>query len=251
MTVNPSAEREEIAGFYDGFSERLFRDYINGNPRIDLAIESVCRQIPDRPCRVLDIGCGIGQSAYRYVGSRPLARVTAIDISPQNIATAERFFPHPQIEHAVSNLTDGVVQGEYDVIAMLDVHEHIPRSEWEAVHANLAGWLGESGQLVMTIPSPEHQRDLYDNHPDGLQVVDEVITLADIATIAERLSTTVLEMRYVSAWRGSDYVHVVFARDVGYARKENALDTSLLGRVRRKVGQWRRSRRVQSLRATR
>ena len=46
--------------------------------------------------RILDVGCGIGALAYD-VAEKSQAHVTAIDLSPNNIAKASKHYNHPMV----------------------------------------------------------------------------------------------------------------------------------------------------------
>ncbi len=72
--------------------------------------------------RVLDCSCGIGY------GSRLLALagcvVTAVDIDPEAIAYAKRYYPHERIKHICADATREHL-GDYDVAVSFETIEHI------------------------------------------------------------------------------------------------------------------------------
>ncbi|TWT88689.1 cyclopropane fatty acyl phospholipid synthase [Pseudobythopirellula maris] len=247
-----TSSREEIADFYDTFNRRLIGDYLKGNPRIEEAIDLVKRSLPTGPARVLDIGCGLGFSSHEYALAHPGVEVLGVDISPENVRVASALFGSDRVRFEVSNLRDGVVEGPFDLIAMIDVHEHIPRDAWAECHASFRQWLAPSGALVMTIPSPEHQRYLMEHEPEGLQVVDEIITTQDIVGIAESIDATVADLHYVNVWKRSMYVHAVLRRDLEYGAPANRSprkhSPAWFRRMARRLMR-RRSRRAHVLRA--
>ena len=73
---------------------------------------------------VLDIGCGIGAVAYS-VASRSGAKVTGIDLSAKNIALARDRFEHPGLTFMHADVLHGLPPGEYDVILLSNILEHI------------------------------------------------------------------------------------------------------------------------------
>ena len=101
---------------------------------------------------------------------------------------------------------------KYDLIALVDMHEHIPRDCWPVFHDTLARSLGDTGTLVMTTPSPLHQDHLEANKPNRLQVVDETLELSDVTSLAERLDATVIRYQWIGVWHSNDYVHTVISR---------------------------------------
>jgi len=58
----------------------------------------------------------------------------------------------------------------YDMITLLDVYEHIPRSEWAQFNAILRAAIADDGTIVVTVPSPLHQNHLLQVNPSGLQI---------------------------------------------------------------------------------
>ena len=49
---------------------------------------AILASAPDRPIRVLDIGCGAGSTSLALAASRPDAAVTGVDLSPELLAVA-------------------------------------------------------------------------------------------------------------------------------------------------------------------
>lgn len=215
MTNSPPSSGD-IADFYDVFSDKLLTDYVQGNKRFDHALRFVLGSISKRTNSVLDIGCGAGVSAKEIKKYHPDVEVAAIDISPRNISIAQALFGDAGVQYEVSNLTDGVFSRRFDLLTMIDVHEHVPRSEWPNFHAALAERMSEHGTLVMTFPSVQFQAYLHTYDPNALQVVDESITLQDIVALATRVGGEIKVYRHVNVYREGDYVYVVISRCKGF-----------------------------------
>jgi 2-polyprenyl-3-methyl-5-hydroxy-6-metoxy-1,4-benzoquinol methylase len=205
-------DRDAIRSFYDAFTQKLVRDYIDGNVRQSRAFELVRSAIGPDTKTILDVGCGIGASSASYVDGVRGVSVHGVDISPNNVRVATALFGGPQLRFSVSDMTSPPDDTRYDLIALVDMHEHIPRESWPAFHATLARSLSDRGTLVMTTPSPQHQEYLRANKPEGLQVVDETIELADVTALARTLDATVIRYDWVGIWHTGDYVHTVLAR---------------------------------------
>lgn len=73
---------------------------------------------------VIDIGCGNGFLAYD-IATQTGARVTAMDLSPTNIATANTRFAHPNIAFSVGNVLTDLPESKFDVAVLSNVLEHI------------------------------------------------------------------------------------------------------------------------------
>lgn len=240
--------KSDIADFYDHFGKRMINDYLYGNPRVERAIERVCRFITPNMTRVLDIGCGIGISSAEFASRHKQIRVLGVDISPQNIKVATSLFANDRITFQVSTISDGVVEGTFDLIAMLDVYEHIPHSARTEVHDRLRELLAERGVLILTVPSPLHQAYLRDNDPQELQIVDEDVTVEDAIKLSHDISATLMCFEYVSVWRTNDYLHIVIQRNPTFAElascKPNTL-RRLQRRIKRLRGRLSRRNHVQ------
>jgi cyclopropane fatty-acyl-phospholipid synthase-like methyltransferase len=219
QAISKASDGGEIASYYDRTLERRLRDYVYGNKRIDAAIELVCSHVRARAERVLEVGCGLGISAEAVARRKAHVEVRGIDISPETIAGAERLFGGcPRLRFKVGDMSRVPEGAPYDVITMLDVHEHIPREQWPRFHDVLGEALSESGTVVLTFPSALHQKHLAENHPSEIQIVDETITLGDIVSLASRIAGEITYYRAVSVWNRYDYVHCVIDRDYRFER---------------------------------
>lgn len=204
--------RDEVAGYYDDFNKVLLEDYVRGNPRFFAAIDRVESRIDESVKTLLDIGCGAGVSSMYYKRRHPHLKVVGLDISPRNIEVARTLFGDSGVDYVVSNVIDGGVEGTFDTIAMVDVHEHVPRGDWPAFHQALNRLLSPKGTIVLTYPSEANQAYLQEHDPEGLQVIDESITILDMQALAERVGGLLAHFEYVDIWRVRDYVHAIVTR---------------------------------------
>lgn len=212
----------QIASYYDEFSQRLLRDYVRGNPRVAAAIEFVLNCCSGEERRLLDVGCGIGNSSQVFASAFPEVQVWGVDISPKNIETASRLFETEQLSFAVADLSEVPDGGPFDLIAMLDVYEHIPLDARDRLHQTLSQSLAPSGKVALTIPSKYHQDYLHEHKPEGLQIVDETILLDDLQRLANDLNATITQYRHTDVWQTNDYVHVLMERAPRYEKRRSA-----------------------------
>ena len=205
-----------IAGFYDGFGQQLLDDYVKGNPRVEAAIRTVETHLHSGVARVLDVGCGIGASSHSFSAGRSWLQVHGVDISPNNIEIARRLFAHTSLNFTASDMSRVPDGGPYDLIALLDVYEHIPREKWPGFHQILGQTLADNGTIVLSTPTFLHQDYLAAHCPEGLQVVDETVTIEDIARLAADVEATVTRFEMQSIWHSYDYAHAVIERSPQY-----------------------------------
>ena len=166
-----------VTAFYDSLDRRLLGDYLYGNPRTVAAILHALRGIPRSSRRVLDIGCGIGWSSRELARQLPSARIAALDLSPRLIDLAARLTVEANVEYSTQDVLDPrwSPEGTFDAIVMLDVYEHIPPTQRPQLHGTLSRLLAQRGVILLTCPTPDHQRYLREHNPAGLQPVDEDI----------------------------------------------------------------------------
>ncbi len=228
--------RAEIAWFYDEFSDRLVNGYVTGNPRIEHALAFAAAQLPETAGSLLEIGCGVGETTHRLCTIRPDLRAVGVDISSQNIATATRLFGASiAANFLVSDLTQPVDGGPFDVVTLLDVYEHIPADSRASFHANLRRSMSQQSRLIVTCPSYLHQNFLRTHQPDGLQIVDETIGPAELLQLAEDLGGQLSYLHYESVWRTNDYLYATIDKQMAYRWKDKPRG---LRRLSTKLQRW-------------
>jgi SAM-dependent methyltransferase len=97
--------------------------------------------------RILEVGCGTGHNLPMLGG---FGRLDAIEVDGAARAIASRRLGHAVMDAPLPQLA-GVPTGAYDLIAMLDVLEHI--EEDEAALTSLAQRLRPNGRILITVPA--------------------------------------------------------------------------------------------------
>lgn len=123
--VTRRREREPVAyilGYKDFYGRRFSvnRSVLIPRPDTETLVEQVLSCVPeDRPCRVLDLGTGSGIIAITVAAERPLAQVTATDLSEDALSLARANAAFHEVSERVSfELVDLCGSGSaYDVIA--------------------------------------------------------------------------------------------------------------------------------------
>lgn len=115
---------------------------------------------PPPKARILEVGCGTGHN-LAMLGRFGI--VDAVEIDPAARAIAEKRLGRPVSESRLPDLP-GIARGHYDLVAALDVVEHL--EDDRAVIAGLASCLKPGGKLLVTVPAHQWMWSAHDelNH---------------------------------------------------------------------------------------
>lgn len=102
---------------------------------------------PDTPARILEIGCGTGHN-FGMLGS--FGTVDAIEIDEGARTLAAQRLGRPVLTAPLPGL-DGIADGTYDIVALLDVLEHIEADT--ASLASIRSKLKPGGKILLTVPA--------------------------------------------------------------------------------------------------
>ncbi len=157
-----------------------------------------------KEARLLEIGCGTGHN-LAMLGE--FGSVEALEVDPISRNLAEKRLGRTVLSSPLPAL-EGIPNGTYDMIAALDVIEHIPDDE--AALEGIARVLKPSGKLVMTVPAHQwmwsahdvvnhHQRRyskrdfkrLVDNSPLKLESIGYLNSLLFPIAMAQRLASKI------------------------------------------------------------
>ena len=103
--------------------------------------------------RVLDLGCGTGYGCHELAALDPIGEIVGIDGSPEALALARRYYPHPKITYDRGDLTHpgwGSNRGRFDAILAFEILEHLEREE--AFWSGVRGVLQPGGTLWLSTP---------------------------------------------------------------------------------------------------
>lgn len=115
---------------------------------------------PPADARILEVGCGTGHN-LAMLGQ--FGWVDALELDDEARALAEKRLGKPIFSASLPELK-GVPERHYDLIAALDVIEHV--ADDEAALASIARRLKPGGKLVMTVPAHQWMWSAHDvaNH---------------------------------------------------------------------------------------
>jgi SAM-dependent methyltransferase len=239
-----------VTSYYDAHAKGKLRGFVEGNARVECAWATIERWVREAPRRILEVGCGIGDVSWRMSRRWAESEVVGLDISPRSLRVARKLFPDPRITFCEGPLVPGRLEGEFDLIVLMDVYEHIAVGDRPALHAALKMLRSDSGRIVLSFPTPRHLAWLRRHQPDQIQPVDEDITVETMAELARETDTVTLCYEEVGVWHEGDYAHAVLGVSQGWDGQPRAMPAgqhrppaplvpsraARLERVRRKLG---------------
>ena len=226
----------EVKEYYDEFADRvLLNDFRYLNLRQE-AIKELCTRYVPAGARVLEIGCGVGIIAKHLQGTA--SYVLGLDISERNVEIARVYAGSSKCDFIVLDVIEQAAEldehGEFDVVLLPDVIEHIPKARYRELFATIERRLKTNGRVLLTYPSPEYQEYLRENKPDVLQVVDETVFLTDILDVT---SLRPLYFGYRDIWQRYQYNHLVLATGASFDDRD--LETSRGEELRYRIRKYR------------
>lgn len=107
------------------------------------------------PQRVLDFGCGIGNSAPHLRDAFPQAQITAVDVSEKSLSVARARFPGAAdfVAYDPKGAPPGPAEG-YDLIFSACVFHHIDAADHVAIFRRLRERLAPGGAMAIFEHNP-------------------------------------------------------------------------------------------------
>ncbi len=141
-------------------------------PETELLVEAALDRLPhDRPLRLLDVGTGTGAIAIAIASRFQLARITAVDISPEALAIAGRNVRAHKLEDRIALMVSDLLAGVPDAGAGFDGivsnPPYVPEGDGPAMHPEVreyepaqALFAGEDGLEIYRRLIPQAQAAL-------------------------------------------------------------------------------------------
>lgn len=205
--------RKPIVNYYDAHTKFKIADFLKVNPRVEGAWQTLSKNAPLSPKRILEVGCGMGSICAKMNKKWPDAKITGIDISIESIATATKLFANHKVDFKVSLLNADTFNETFDYIIFMDVYEHISVTDRVVVHAALKKLLNNKGKIFLSVPTPQNLRWSLIHKPETMQPVDEHISFNVIAQLANDTQTEVQLYQNKSIWNIADYAHIVLEKN--------------------------------------
>src|SRR5512143_1676524 len=108
--------RDVVSTYYDANVSGKLEGFIEGNPRVERAWETIDKWAPTNPGRILEIGCGIGDISWRMARKWTRAQVIGLDISPKSIDMARKLFGSSRLSFVEGRLGAETFTDKFDLI---------------------------------------------------------------------------------------------------------------------------------------
>lgn len=143
----PLAYLQGDKGFF-GLNLRVTPDVLIPRPDTETLVNWALDLLPlDRPCRVADLGTGSGAIALAIASQRPLAEVTAVDVSPAALAVAQgnaQALGLGRVRFAAGSWLTPLAGQRFDLVVsnppyIAEGDPHLPALRFEPITALTAG----------------------------------------------------------------------------------------------------------------
>lgn len=147
---NPRSDprRRIVESGYDRMAEAYLSTKDPEDPTTLHALEELASDLPPGAA-VLDLGCGAGVPATRWLSERGYA-VTGVDFSAKQLDLARRLAPGATFIRADMTELD-FPPGIFDAVVALHSIIHVPREDHPAMLAKIHTWLRPGGALLATL----------------------------------------------------------------------------------------------------
>lgn len=233
----------DSANFYDEFAEQQAREGVHAR---HMAIDRwLARFGLVAGMDVLEIGSGVGTQteliAKRLAGSGSLI---GIDLSPKSIELARsRLEGWPNVQLIAGNAVELELEGDFDVVVMPDVIEHIPLDQHTMFFQKVRRWLRDTGWALIHMPNPFYLDWCRLHQPDVLQVIDQPIFTETLVANTEPNDLYIHHLETYAIWVAECDYQVVVLRPKPRTAEfrtpvviEQSLPARLAGLMGRRVG---------------
>ena len=226
---------DEVRSFYDDFASRQIEQGVN--LRHHKIMEWLLRSGLRDGIRVLEIGCGVGTQTALIAGSIPNGKLIANDISPKSVEHArERLAGRNNVEFITGNIVQLEIPGQFDLIVLPDVLEHIPVDEHGSLFLKIGRLLKPDGQVVIHIPAPQYLEWNIEHRPELLQVIDQPLHLERLLPHVASAGLYLQFAEHYGLWTDGPDAAVLVLKHY-----RNDLAFKLVPPPVGRIGRWRRS----------
>lgn len=225
---------DKVRTFYDDFARKQIQSGVN--PRHRRIMEWLVRFGLRDGMNVLEIGCGVGTQTILIAEANPTGRLVANDISPKSIGHArERLIGTTNVEFITGDIVQLQISGEFDMIVLPDVLEHIPLADHGDLLRKISKLLSPDGHVVIHIPAAQYLEWNIENRPEILQVIDQPLHLEALLPHVASAGLYLHYTEHYGLWTDGPDAAVLVLKHY-----RNNLPFNLVPPQVGLIGQWRR-----------
>ncbi len=199
--MNPSMD--EIRKYYDRDLGKQKQYYTLGSPRHRIMLRTVSRLVelfPSRKLRVLDIGCGAGNSIRQLIlaGVAEPGNICGIELSPVLAEFARTNSGGVLVQELdiTENLSPRSERDRFDIIILMDVYEHILPERRFQIWDNVSKALANRAVVYLAFP---------DGPGGNPQITDFQVEIGEVLSMVKPFELDLWSFEIVSLWRPCDY----------------------------------------------
>jgi SAM-dependent methyltransferase len=113
----------------------------------------------DKSSRILDIGCGFGQMLLR-LRDAGYTNITGVDIGSESVDFCRSQGLNVEKITSIDAFADSH-RGQYDLILMSHVLEHIPKEQTISTLSSIRSMLAEKGSFIVMVPNAQSATGVY------------------------------------------------------------------------------------------
>lgn len=146
--------RRTVESGYDLMAEQYLSTKSGDDPLSQEALGDLASLLPPAAA-VLDLGCGAGVPATRWLAERGFA-VTGVDVSARQLVLARTHVPEATFIKA-DMAEIGFEPGTFDAVVAFHSIIHVPRTEHFALLGRVHRWLRPNGAFLATMTITDYE----------------------------------------------------------------------------------------------
>jgi cyclopropane fatty-acyl-phospholipid synthase-like methyltransferase len=148
------AHHRTVESGYDRMAEQYLATKDHEDPLALAALEDLAAILPGKAA-VLDLGCGAGVPATRWLSDKGFA-VTGVDVSARQLDLARNYVPEATfIKADMTEVT--FAPGSLDAVVAFHSIIHVPRTEHPALLERVHRWLRPEGAFLATMTLTDYE----------------------------------------------------------------------------------------------
>ena len=185
----------DLRQIYDRFADT----YEQNRGLFDMSevIDDFSRRLPQRPGRLLDLGCGAGEPFPAFFITRGW-RVTGVDFSSRMLELARHY--QPNMETVEADIRDvEFPDAQFDAVTAIYCLFHIEHEKHGGIFQKIFRWMKPAGKLLFTYATKEYTgAEIFNGYKEfmGEKLFYSHTTPGNLAATLESIGFVIESSRY-------------------------------------------------------